>query len=330
MKYSRNYTIDTLRTLAALSVIAIHTNYSNFYADSLYIHIIKLCARWAVPYFFLISGYFFERKSRLNLDNAFLSSLKSLLLIFIIANIFYSLIAAQTEFYTISDVFSIRSIIIGDFYHLWFIGSLIFGYMMLWLILSLNLYRLLLPASLLILLALLVIGPYGMFPALKIEGYFVRFFLSIPLLFIGFIYSKSRLDLSFNKILSLSIIVTGIVIAYIEEKMLYAIHQHTDFNPEFLLGIIIFSIGIFTISFSNNIVKDNILSKVGRDYSLLIYLYHPAVIVVIFFVIKKLGYQNTNYLLWFNPITIFVITLLPLGMTSRIAPLVFRVISGKL
>jgi surface polysaccharide O-acyltransferase-like enzyme len=327
MNESRNYTIDFLRTIAAFSVVVLHANYGPSDKQSEFVQVIRLCARWAVPYFFLLSGYFFEKKSRENLDKAFLGSLKNLLIIFIISNVLYSLIAAQTEFYTIGDILSLRSLVEGDFYHLWFIGSLIFGYMMLWLVLSSKLTKLMPAIAIIILVTALIIGPYAVITKPNIEGHFLRFLLSIPFLFIGFLYSKHQLQQTTGRIAGTIVAVTGILVTVLESNLLY--RGNADFNPEFLLGTFLFSIGVFMLSFSSTMEKDSAISKIGRNYSLLIYLYHPLTIVVVFFIIKKLGFQNTNYVVWFNPISIFLVTFLGLKLISNYSPTLFRIISGR-
>ncbi|NJK98229.1 MAG: acyltransferase family protein [Bacteroidales bacterium] len=50
----RNQTIDLFRLLAAFCVICIHVNYTSYNSA---IDILRLLTRWAVPYFFIVSGY---------------------------------------------------------------------------------------------------------------------------------------------------------------------------------------------------------------------------------------------------------------------------------
>lgn len=51
----RNFSIDILKSIAALLVICIHTGYPSVFKD----YIIAFC-RIAVPLFLLISGYYYQ------------------------------------------------------------------------------------------------------------------------------------------------------------------------------------------------------------------------------------------------------------------------------
>ena len=57
---SRNYLIDSIRLIAALFVVFLHLPLEN-YSYELAVHI-RLISRWAVPVFFMISGYFLSVK----------------------------------------------------------------------------------------------------------------------------------------------------------------------------------------------------------------------------------------------------------------------------
>ncbi|SNR86462.1 Surface polysaccharide O-acyltransferase, integral membrane enzyme [Hymenobacter mucosus] len=324
---ARNYTIDMLRAIGAFCVIMLHMPYSDLSARG--VSAMSLCARWAVPFFFLVSGYFFEKKSKANLDQAFMHVLKNLVAIFALANIVYLFIALKTEYYTAADIFSVKSLILGDYIHLWFIGSMIFGYITLWFFLSLKMEKLLPSVAAGTLVFILLYSPYSVLTGPYVEGHLSRFLLSIPFLFIGFMYSRFHLEQRFSKWFSVGMMVAGFALQYIESYILFSFRKEGLFAHEFLFGTFLFSMGVFMLSFAIVTPKDTILSRIGRNYSLMIYLYHPLLIVVTFFAIKKVGLQNSSYTLWFNPVLIFMATLLIVKFLSNKYPNVYKVISGR-
>lgn len=327
MSANRNQMVDTLRTLGAFSVIILHANYGKLDGDA--VQALRLCARWAVPFFFLVSGYFFEKKSKVNLDNAFIGTLRHLVIIYAIVNVVYFFVALKTNFYTLGDILSIRSIVLGDFYHLWFVGSMIFAYILLWIILSLKLDKLLLVVAIFTVIFILLIGPYESLLKSGIETYFSRFLLSIPFLFTGFLYSRYKLEHKFGKIVGLSVLIIGVLFQFVESFALYSVNRSNLFEHEFLFGTFLISVGAFMFALNYGASKGGLLAEIGRDYSFLIYLYHPIVIVGVFFVIKKLGIQNTYYSTWFNPISIFTVTLLSLRLIAKKYPTLFSLMSGR-
>src|SRR5512139_2740556 len=60
MQPPRNLSIDTFRLLAALEVVALHVQFDNL--PALVAIALRLQARWAVPFFFIISGYFLGKR----------------------------------------------------------------------------------------------------------------------------------------------------------------------------------------------------------------------------------------------------------------------------
>ena len=55
MQRIRNLTVDSLRLLATLEVIILHLTFTGLPVAATVL--IRLQARWAVPFFFIVSGY---------------------------------------------------------------------------------------------------------------------------------------------------------------------------------------------------------------------------------------------------------------------------------
>jgi surface polysaccharide O-acyltransferase-like enzyme len=329
MVENRNYTIDALRILGAFSVIVLHTHFEGILTNAS-ANAVFLCARWAVPFFFLVSGYFFEKKSRTNLDIEFTKSLKYLLGIFIVANAIYSVVALQTIYYSAKDVLSIRSIVLGNWFHLWFIGAMIIGYTSLWFVVSIGMEKAMSFIALFIMGFALFIGPYSTFNTLNIDLYFSKFIISVPFLFIGFLYSKYSLDKTFKLASSVVVVMLGLISTFVENAIIYNHTKPVLVNHEYLFGTFILAIGLFMFSFNIRLSKDNFLSMLGRKYSLMIYLYHPLLILVLTFAMKKIAKMNSSQMLWLNPVSIFILTLSIILIMNRMYPRLYNVVSGRL
>ena len=127
---------------------------------------------------------FFKKGSRANLDVGFTKTLKYLVSIFVVANRLYFFIALKTEFYSLTDTLSIKTILLGDYIYLWFIGALIFAYIILWFRLSTNLSKWMPAIVLLVLSFALLTDLYAAFTKISVDSYLPRFLLSVPFLFL--------------------------------------------------------------------------------------------------------------------------------------------------
>ena len=211
---NRNYTIDFLRALGAFSVVTLHMPYDGL--PSNVTGIIFLIGRWAVPFFFMVSGYFFEKGSRVSLDKEFLKTLKHLVNLFVVANTVYFFIALKTEFYSLNDILSIKTIVLGDYIHLWFIGSLIFAYILLWFILSASIAWILPSLVALGLLFTLLADPYSAFTHIQVDKYLPRSLLSVPFVFLGFLISKYKIESKIGKGVSVLVTLSGLLLQFAE------------------------------------------------------------------------------------------------------------------
>lgn len=124
----RNKNIDIIRFIAAFFVVCLHTSAYNSIADN----IVSPIARFAVPIFFMFSGYFYakgdvvKKKKQINkiLIILFLS-----ILIYFIEYLFYFFLGSSQEicyfeFYKIINLLIFNEPSISP--HLWFIVALLY------------------------------------------------------------------------------------------------------------------------------------------------------------------------------------------------------------
>jgi len=129
----RIQSVDLMRLIAILGVIIIHTtpfdssSHDTFY----YLKIISnQLSKFAVPFFFTISGYFFHIKYiETNLDSATTSVIKRIFLLFLFWCIFYLIpwngSVLFQDLITRFQTNPYNTILEGTQIHLWFLVSLI-------------------------------------------------------------------------------------------------------------------------------------------------------------------------------------------------------------
>lgn len=170
-KKARNSSIDALKGIAIIAVILLHLPASRT-TDSVGWQLLNILGRFAVPCFFLISGYFF-RLSWERTENKPQLLAKSILRIIPIFLFWAAVYAILPPFVDGGDWSSHLQAILhyphsfiltGNVYHLWFLSSLLQGLLVLWVFLWLDHYRYGLVFGALLYTVALVAGTYSMTP----------------------------------------------------------------------------------------------------------------------------------------------------------------------
>ena len=121
--------IDRFKLLAAFLVIAIHTSPLTFISPEADYILARVLARVAVPFFFMVTGYFVLPKALE--DGAYgLAYLKRIGLIYLISMALYLPVGIYAGHFKGAGVISILKMIFldGTFYHLWYLPALILGF----------------------------------------------------------------------------------------------------------------------------------------------------------------------------------------------------------
>ena len=130
MNKDSSYTnIDRFRLIAALLVIAIHTSPLLSVNETADFILTRISARVAVPFFFMVSGFFLISKYNKNNDNLF-KFIKTTLLIYSIAILFYIPLNIYSGSFDSPVILPeiIKDVIFnGTLYHLWYLPASITG-----------------------------------------------------------------------------------------------------------------------------------------------------------------------------------------------------------
>ncbi len=276
---NRNIGIDCLRLLAALAVVILHTQISLKVPAEVKRYIF-IGFRFAVPVFFIISGYALAPKL-LSPQLEIATVLSRLAKIFLGALLLYLPLFLVWEgaevLYTRLNSFSLLAI--GTGFHLWFVSSLFFGLLMVSLINGTK-ANLLLPAISFSLLILCIgLNYYQRF--LPLDTGFIRYLNSIPLIYFGMVFRKiPKRRIWDSDFLGPILLITGILLTILEVALVRNSGHPTNIDFEFSLGIILTSIGLFLSSL--NLPKTHFLTflaTLGRRYSLGIYIIHVWILV---------------------------------------------------
>ncbi len=306
MNLTKRYaTLDIFRVIAAFLIIAIHTApflSINETADFIFVHII---ARAAVPFFFMVTGYFLylsmEKGNKFSLKR----TLNKLIGIYIFGIFLYLPLNLYGSYFNQTNLpFQIVKDLIfdGTFYHLWYLPATIIGI----LLLKLLLRKFPMPYVFIITLALYIIGLggdsyYGIVTQIsavnKIYDFLFKImdytrnglFFAPVYLFLGawIAYSKHKIKAQFA--------VIGLIISnalLLTEGLLlhnFNVQRH-DSMYIMLLPCMYFLFSILLQCNGNSMKELRILSMV-------IYLIHPWIIVIIRLFAKIV---HLEYLLIYN------------------------------
>jgi len=327
--WSRNQSVDAFRLLAALCIIVLHVDAPNVSGEIS--AGLRLTSRWAIPFFFIASGYFFAAKHaedrRLNVQ-PIVERLTWIFLLWVL--IYFPVVAYQHDLgVSLGRIFSPNFILYGNFLHLWFVASLAYGYLFLAFCYRFRLNALLPILSIGVTALALISTPYSFLnQGIKI-GFDYIYWLSIPFLYIGFRFQRHGTP---PWRLSLLLAAFGAVMQLFEARFLYDRFDVPAFGQEFLISTIPFAIGMAGLALANpKIFRVPLFSNWGRDYSLGIYLLHPLVIYLFGRWVSPLmpGVKSSPIWQLAFPAVILILCLMVLGAIRRFLPKAFNILYGR-
>ena len=321
----RHNTVDIVRFLGAFFVVLIHLGFTTPPWEAQ----IRLLGRFAVPFFFMVSGYFFQKKLHSSGVSAFSSTVFNILAICVVANLVY-LPFAMWVMYTkgkpIISVFSSTVIALGIWQHLWFLTSMIVGYLILWWLYVQKFWKYLPILSILLVILMLLSESYA-FLGYGIDMPLVRTFLSVPLIYIGFLFAEYETGHTQSVWLLSGILVLTIGSQVAESLALYYYFHQPIGRLQFFISTPFFAAAVLLLALRIQ-TAPTLFSEWGRKYSLLIYLYHILVVNLAPYYYAILP-KSLKYLKYGGPLLAFSITLGVIILTERFAPKVFHILSGK-
>jgi surface polysaccharide O-acyltransferase-like enzyme len=327
----RIYSIDSMRIIAMVFVVAIHTdlfrgigtygNMANFVIDS--------AGRFVVPFFFMSAGYFFALKT-LNRDptSYFVKQVSNIASLYVFGLLLASPVfligsvaesgnddVATTGTYELAGFLSpVELLYYGNSVSviLWFLPALIFSMTLIYLFVVFDKESYLIPVSL------------G-FHCIGLLGASYTMFVDVPFevrdaLFFGFFYTslgyylysldwqpnadRSRLYLSATALFAAFHVGERYVLGYVLTGDSFG---HSVYTASYTIGTALFTISLFVFLLSRpTLGKHTSLPSWGR-YAVGIYVVHPAVLYPlerVDLILLLTGYDISNTLFWHLALTL--------------------------
>lgn len=314
--------LDFFRIIAAFFVISLHVgSYKSFNSEEL-AAAIRLGARWAVPFFFMLSGYFLATKAGTMRS---IGSLIKLVLLFVISSVvLIPLVIAQSGIVSGIRVFLQSDVLIkGSYFHLWYLSSAAVGMLILLVMENRGLEKVIPIIALGSLVLYLFVDAYK--PASYSGTRVARHFSSFGFIYVGML--MRMLNPSWQR--GILLIVLGLVMQEIEAHILNYAFGKSILEFQFLLGTLVLSIGFFEIARSCNKLIPEGLSKVGANHTLLVYVFHPYGIAVFARLCHVMSLPRYYIDVFVVPV-VFFMTLIGSIVLLKICPVVHEVLNGNL
>lgn len=313
-----NKNLNFLKGLACIAVLHMHTC-----SDSLFSSVLNCLCRFAIPLFFIISGFYgCDTEGKIEIGKI-KNKIKKNLSLGIKVSIFYFILTIvdavfrkqQINIIFFKRYFGIKDIINFILFNqvsfcgvLWFIFALCYCYVVLLLVNRYKLFKIM-KIAVVALLALHILGRgtilyFNLIPENINIIYFRNFlFMGIPFFFIGYfirIHSK-ELDNRYTNHQLIAAIIIGLIISCIERRFVAL---------EIFVGTIIAVIAMFIYAQKNpNKKMISIIEKIGERYYLQVYIMHIAVLMVWGRLLSILKINN-KIIDYFRPFIILVVVLL--------------------
>lgn len=298
---SRNYSLDALKLVASFFVVFIHVNFGGVFGD-----VVQEFAGFAVPIFFLTSGYFSCNAVQNSDFHKIIKRIKSVLLIFAVVLVLYSLLYIALNglkaffcFFAIRDTY-IRFIVFNNFQNtfftpLWFLPALICCYLIVLLLMRLKLTRVL-PLGMVFFVAQVVLSGV-ILKRYQMSDVFVRNFLiaGLPYFSAGY-YIRLHKDF-FCQIGKKPVLFTLVI----SLALFFVLYFTIDLAEVAVIGV---AASLFVLSVQGNFcVKQEIWRLVLQKVSLYIYILHWPIW-------NLMCYFHWNCFGWLNSIIVLVATFL--------------------
>lgn len=278
-KTERIPAIDTIKFIAAVAVIIIH-----FAPEDALGKVLKVISRFAVPYFFMVSGYFVANKDK----KAISRTLRKLVRITFIASAFYLIYAVyKNGLQGISGELNCANLLKLLMFnspqivsaHLWYMYAAIYLYLIYKIYIKINSTRLDLPIGMFLIVLHLIL--VEIFPWIGVSVFrdnhpLVRnvWLMGFPFFLIGKYIYLHREKLHNPRIArgAYSCLAIGILTAYLTGA------YNFGFYLELYVSSVLISISVFVLVVQlSDLGRNTIFEKLGCNESMWIYLLHPVI-----------------------------------------------------
>ncbi|MBW9428035.1 acyltransferase family protein [Enterobacter kobei] len=321
----RNNALDLSRLVASFFIIVVHSgNFPEMTPE--YADMFQASSRWAVPFFFLVSGYLMGDGKDLKVSH----KLNRLFVILFYSSMIYVPIIYISTGYSfhksVALLASFTTLRSGTSFHLWFLPSLMLGVLITnYFIKNVNaLTGLIISVALLIAYWMSDIGQaFGLLKNKNEAFYLFRTLHGISLVYIGYLLSIRNSLKDIGKKYALVVLIIGVSLMIIEVPALKLFSNVQTLPRQFPFFSVFSAIALLSVCINTNI-KEGFFSKAGRDYSLGIYLIHPF---ILYFMVPYLNRHGINISI-VNLIFSFIISLFVMHTIKKVLPIAYNKLNG--
>lgn len=325
IRKKQNYYLNFWKGIACFGVVFFHIRFPLYTLDG----IVQSMFRFAIPLFFMISGYFCYGEDREYVEKKLPAKAKRIFWINLGGCFLYFIIQLSIALFgnshgSIEDLIGrlhmmfnkeamVNWLVFNEdpFIHImWFTSALLYCYILFWIINHFDLYRLFYGLIPVLLGIHLVIGNGLALFGIEITKCYYRNFLlfGLPFFMLGNWMHKHHSDIveKFSTEKCKRMLWAGLILGVAEW---FLIGRH-----EVYIGSILVVMSAFTLSIHEPEKKENsFIAKVGEKYSLFIYIVHSGLMIVMERLAEKLIVPNSAlyYIYYFaRPFLIFGICLI--------------------
>lgn len=326
----RNKSLDAVKAIAACLVVCIHVSFPGQAGQ-----LVKVLARCAVPFFFMVSGYFCYYQN-CNASKRILSKILHIMKLFAVSVVFYfiwecfmkvwngervwtwikGLVSTEhlKEFFVYNSTSPVRA-------HLWFLPALIYCYLLALLIEKWRMRKAAYCMAPVLLAILLWRAEFCVF--------FDRFYHTME--YRNFLFTGMSFFLTGQMIHEYQ---DKIVCKRLEQWMQWGLKAGMSFGValsmmeyafrgavEIYTGncVAVICLFLWLILYGREINFPSVLVETGRKYAFLIYLLHPAVSDLLKKCSEGLGVSNCQIYFWMRPVLVYMLTVVTVSGISAVS-----------
>ncbi|ARP40927.1 acyltransferase [Vibrio syngnathi] len=304
MPSQRIASIELGRVMAILAIIGLHGQMALTYWQIDEVpwigYVLNQAARFAVPLFFLISGYLIQPKLAASPWETVLNYSKPLLKVWLAWSIIclvmpfnlakvgeFGYLGEREGYWGFLMSTPLNSFLEGGLVHLWFIPALVCAVLIIALLIDLKLNKLLLPIAIALYGYGVLAGSYATLTGLE-APFFTRNgpFFGTLMVTLGFLIRQNQWKVSSTK--ALGLLALGMLIHFAEAAWLTRFDIAFNIH-DFLFGTALWGIGVFMWLLANPNMGNYAWVRAISNRMLGIYVSHLLIIIVLFNVCGILG-----------------------------------------
>lgn len=312
VKKEYNYCMDFLKGIACIFVVFIHVKFPGSFGQA-----VQAVARFAVPFFFMVSGYYCYRKDYHGVMSAKGVKRKVIHIakITLYASLFYLafVLIQQALFHnqdlTISKgqvffwlVLNHPSIIAGQY---WFLFALLYAYIFYGVLEYFNLRRFAYVLAVILFVVYICLAQGAHVAGFCIDRLYYRNWLveAFPYFMLGhWIHeNEERIDISNKALLSLLFVAT--ILCCVERWVM-----GRNFGVNICSIPQVFALFLYGVKNPNR--HKGVIQLLGRDCSMLVYIIHPAMWHILDGIYDKIGLIDNPMAQYLRPIIVLMISVL--------------------